>query len=363
MESINRNARQRGRVIDYKDLQYGYRRFNPLYGPDYMLDLLLVYRKFKGKRKMTVPVRRHAYLQQPFLEPVFRCADDNGRPPVERVHFILPLAGRYKTFLRFMDNFEESCLSRENDSITLAVVLFDEGGEANEIMARIAVTRSRYPHSDIRIEHVSGAFSRGLGLQRGAGLFSRDALLVFMDVDIYIHSDVLRRIRMNTIRGYRVYYPVVFSQYDPQVTGISASLNSFDNDIGYWRHSGYGILAVYNADFLDTGGFDLEIRGWGREDVDLVERFIARNMSVFRVVDVGLVHIFHSISCDPLLEAAQYQMCLGSKAHSYGSVKRLAAYVRSTPEIYRRKEVDGGNGKLQQNVLRRANTGLNAGNS
>jgi chondroitin sulfate synthase len=363
MESINRNARQRGRVIDYKDLLYGYRRFNPVYGPDYMLDLLLVYRKFKGKRKMTVPVRRHAYLQQPFLEPEFRRSDVIARQSLERVHFILPLAGRYKTFLRFMDNFEESCLSRENDTIALAVVLFDEAGEANEIMARIAVTRSRYPHADIRLEHVPGAFSRGIGLQRGAELFSRDALLVFMDVDMYINYDVIRRIRMNTVRGRRVYYPIVFSQYDPQMTGISGSLNSFDNDVGYWRHSGFGIIAVYGSDFFNTGGFDLEIRGWGREDVELFERFIARNMSVFRAVDIGLVHIFHSIACDPLLEAAQYQMCLGSKSHSYGSVKRLAAYVRSTPEIYRRKEVDGGKMKLQQNMSRRTNPGQIVGNS
>ncbi len=353
MESINRNARQRGRVIDYKDILYGYRRFNLLHGPDYI----------KGKRKMTVPVRRHAYLQQAFLEPEFRCSATPTTALKEKVHFILPLAGRYKTFLRFMDNFEESCLSREGDAIALAVVLFREAGEADEITARIAVARMRFPLADIRIENVSGAFSRGVGLQHGAGLFARDALLVFMDVDIYIESGVVRRIRMNTAYGRRVYYPIVFSQYDPQVTGIQASVTSFDDDVGYWRHSGYGILAVYNNDFLNTGGFDLEIRGWGREDVDLVDRFISRNMSVFRAVDTGLVHIFHSISCDPTLDPAQYQMCLGSKAHSFSSDKNLASMIRATPEIYRRKETDSGNGKSQQFLVRNVSAGQSIGRS
>jgi len=137
---------------------------------------------------------------------------------------------------------------------------------------------------------------------------------------------------------------------------VVGSVASFDNDVGYWRQSGYGILSVYNSDFLDTGGFDLEIRGWGREDVDLVDRFIARNVSVFRVVDTGLVHIFHSISCDPSLDAAQYQMCLGSKAHSYASVKKLASFIRSTPEIYRHNEVEGGNSNSHHHSIPDKNT-------
>jgi chondroitin sulfate synthase len=70
LQIMNKNARQKGRTIDYKDLWYGYRRVSPLYGADYVLDLLLTYRKHKG-RKMTVPVRRHAYLHQTFGEVEF----------------------------------------------------------------------------------------------------------------------------------------------------------------------------------------------------------------------------------------------------------------------------------------------------
>lgn len=65
MDLINKFSKQRGRVIDFKEIFYGYQRVNPLYGVDYMLDMLLMYKKYRGK-KMTVPVRRHAYLQQQF---------------------------------------------------------------------------------------------------------------------------------------------------------------------------------------------------------------------------------------------------------------------------------------------------------
>lgn len=65
MDLINKFSKQRGRVIDFKEVFYGYHRVNPVFGVDYMLDMLLMYKKYRGK-KMTVPVRRHTYLQRQF---------------------------------------------------------------------------------------------------------------------------------------------------------------------------------------------------------------------------------------------------------------------------------------------------------
>lgn len=65
MENINAYSKQRGRVIEFRELLYGYQRLDPIHGADYILDILLVYKKYRG-RKMTVSVRRHAYLQQSF---------------------------------------------------------------------------------------------------------------------------------------------------------------------------------------------------------------------------------------------------------------------------------------------------------
>lgn len=65
MTIVNKYSKQRGRVIDYRELIYGYWRLDPLHGADTVVDMLLTYRKYRG-HKMTVPVRRHAYLQQTF---------------------------------------------------------------------------------------------------------------------------------------------------------------------------------------------------------------------------------------------------------------------------------------------------------
>lgn len=67
MDYINNFSRQRGRVIEFRELLYGYTRTNSLYGQDLILDLLLIYKKYRGK-KMTVPVRRHLYVQRAFTD-------------------------------------------------------------------------------------------------------------------------------------------------------------------------------------------------------------------------------------------------------------------------------------------------------
>ena len=46
-------------------------RHDPLIGVDYILDILLVYRKYEG-RKMTVQVRRHAYVRNTYTSAIVR---------------------------------------------------------------------------------------------------------------------------------------------------------------------------------------------------------------------------------------------------------------------------------------------------
>lgn len=90
---------------------------------------------------------------------------------------------------------------------------------------------------------------------------------------------------------------------------------------------------MYNSDLRRVGGFDVSIVGWGKEDVDLYEKFIRSNLTVFRAVDVGLVHVFHKIECDPALAEEQMIMCLGSKATSIASQRQLARIVLKNKDI------------------------------
>ncbi|MBZ3875053.1 Chondroitin sulfate synthase 1 [Sciurus carolinensis] len=161
MEMITTNAKTQGHIIDFKELQYDYPRVNPMYGAEHILDLLLLYKKHKGK-KMTVPVRRHAYLQQIFskiqfveheeldaqelaskinqdsgslsflsnslkkLVPFQLCGSENEHKELKdkKINILIPLSGHVDMFVRFMGNFEKTCLI-PNQNVKLVILLFN----------------------------------------------------------------------------------------------------------------------------------------------------------------------------------------------------------------------------------------------
>lgn len=430
MDTINKFSKQRGRVIDFKDILYGYRRVGPRHGADYILDLLLVYKKYRG-RKMTIPVRKHVYLQQSFIGLETRMSPNNWwldggqqqQPTTAAadrkvIHFILPLAGRVDIFQRFITNFEEACL-RTGQRVSLTVVVFPKassefsssgapmmaapasskldsaaggegrGGQETTIIDVIENVQSRYPDYDIRVKMMDGPFSRAVALETGAALFGLDDLLFFVDVDVHFDVAFLDRVRLNTLQRQQVYFPIVFSQFDPTLSsssdGAAASdrktttttnvqqprhsqsvqgqeaaessstsfshnnnnnnddLSEVDNDLGYWRHFGFGIVSLYKSDLLDIGSLDTTIQGWGKEDVDLYNKAVRSNLTIFRAAEPGLVHVFHRVECDRTLVSSQMDMCLGSKASSYASVNRLANVIYANEEILKFAELSRQN--------------------
>lgn len=339
MESINSMSKERGRVIDFKELLYGYYRLDPRRGVDYILDLLLVYKKYRG-RKMMFPVRRHAYLQQAFGPLALR-----QRPALHAsstIHLILPLAGRLPVFRRFMENVERVCIDPDED-VSLTIVLhptmepddpFEQIKELAREYARRAARKHNF-HLDL-IERSEG-FARASSLELGVRSLQNasDSLLVFIDVDMIFDGRTLERIRAHTIPGRQVYFPVVFSQFDPSFIKRSSpefreSLFQIDEDRGYWRFYGFGIVGIYRSDLYRVGGLNTSIRGWGLEDVDLFDRVVKDStggLSIFRAPDPGLIHVFHPIECNAAsMDAKQLKMCLGTRASTYASQRLLARY-------------------------------------
>ena len=53
MEDVNKISRNMGRFLEYRKTLYGYYKYEPKYGMNYILDMFLIYRKYLGK-KMSV---------------------------------------------------------------------------------------------------------------------------------------------------------------------------------------------------------------------------------------------------------------------------------------------------------------------
>lgn len=372
-----KNGHPSSSLLDYHSLYYGYVQLNAQVGVQYILDLLMIYRRYGGERPLTIPMRRHAHAVQTFSEPFVRqfpmeeveeYREEELKTTSTRtattfsnqrvVNIVVPLAGRLSTFRRFLANF--ALIYESDPCLTLSVVLFGSAAEdqftnitdLKWTLLQMATQQLHLPPEVFRVlpMNASTPFSRGVAFQRSLELFEGGddeddgQLLFFLDVDMHFTGDVLGRVRRNVIRQKQVYFPVVYSQYSNEVSDSqgrkrrnqeSSSLESYHhqdniNDLdGYWRQFGFGIVALYKEDLLRVGGYETSIRGWGMEDVALYDRFVsASNLTVFRAVEPGLVHVYHPISCDQQLAAVQYEMCLGTKLSSLDSTSQLAAFIR-----------------------------------
>lgn len=248
------------------------------------------------------------------------------------------------------------------------MVFFEEPATLQPFLNEISQVKQAFPSAVLNHISLSGNFSRGKALDLAARseYINDNDIIFFIDVDMTFRRETLDRIRMNTVRHRQVYFPIVFSQYDPNrirhVADDNDETNRFGYEFGFFRQFGYGICAIYRSDILNPNinGFNTDITGWGLEDVKLLERIIKLNqnqpsqllntaegsddpsiafnnyeslkpkmLSVFRSADDTLIHVFHPINCDKNLEESQYQMCQGTKANTLGSYKLIESVLLS----------------------------------
>jgi len=342
LDSINAEASEKGRVIEFRDLFYAYVNSDPVYGLTYILDLLLLYKRYKGN-KMTVKVRRHVYVRQPFLTPsvwledshdhnppyfpvqvsgdgeVQAAAADTNTDPRRVVNFIVPVAGEKKipVLKRFLEDYEKEILSQLQPARLVLVVFREQDGDdnmENAVRDGVSSLETNYPGYDFTVIVLNMKFSRGIGMMEGVKLCAMTDLLFLVDVDIQFNVDVPDLIRSFTRIGEQVYFPIVFSLFKGETDG-------------YWRDFGYGIMAAYRQDIERVHGFNTTIVGWGKEDVDLFDRFVATNLTIFRSPAPQLVHRYHEVTCSKDLSAAQANACISSRANNYLSLPTLVSQI------------------------------------
>ena len=335
--------KDKGKKI-YKNSHHNflYQTLNPILGHINIVNAR-VHSEITGEKenKLHTVNQRFGHLELDELE----CTDNRGNN-AERINFIVPLYGKNDTFIRFMNNFEETIL-KHNENVSLLVAFFKDGRNEvhyKEIDQFIHNLKSKYPNHELHLLELIGEFQRAIALQKASSEFPDNSLLFFVDVDCVIEQSLLYRIRQNTYQGKQVYFPITFSQYIPEMVktlqNVSSDVNvteMFSNNKGYWRIWGYGLLALYKSDLDKVGGFNTNIKGWGKEDTDLATNIINKKLNIFRSTDNGLIHIYHKINCDPKLSHRQFVMCTGTKRATYGSAQALSEILYNNPDIQRKQ--------------------------
>ena len=183
---------------------------------------------------------------------------EQGRGHLKQINMIVPLFRKQVAFSRFIRTFEEVCL-QPGDNVRLYIIVFLGESPDNEselaLQETMSITEqlaSRYGDKErIKVNSVRGKFARARALQYGMAQVESQDLLFFIDVDMVWTAKTLQRVRLNTKIGESVYFPVVFSEFDPAITyGQNVAPNHFliNDETGYWRVYGFGIMSAYKSD-------------------------------------------------------------------------------------------------------------------
>lgn len=68
-----------------------------------------------------------------------------------------------------------------------------------------------------------------------------------------IKQDFLNRVRLNTIRGTQVFFPVPFSEYSPAIVNVSPFQEiDINKNIGHFDPMSFEFVGFFNSDFKTT---------------------------------------------------------------------------------------------------------------
>lgn len=256
------------------------------------------------------------------------------------INIIVPLSKRVDAFKQFMSNFRLVCI--QQDSLVHLTVVYFGRDQVDKIKAIIDQTTRETRFRSFTLILLHEDFSRGRGLEVGARAWRRNqnVLLFFCDVDIHFTADFLSSCRLNAEPGKKVYYPVLFSQYNPSIIYSNQTQPPtvqqqlvIRKDSGFWRDFGFGMTCQYRSDFLNIGGFDRSIKSWGLEDVHLYRKYLHSKLMVIRSPSRGLVHLWHEKSCADELPPDKFKMCMQTKAMSEASHGQLG-------ELFFKREIE-----------------------
>ncbi|XP_028650006.1 chondroitin sulfate N-acetylgalactosaminyltransferase 2 isoform X1 [Erpetoichthys calabaricus] len=249
------------------------------------------------------------------------------------INIVVPLSGRTEAFARFMQNFREVCIEQDK-RVHLTVVYFGQESltEVKTILETISSETNFFNYTIVPLDE---EFARGHGLDIAVRSWIKgNVLMFFCDVDVYFTADFLNTCRLNASPNKKVFFPVVFSLYNPAIVYGNADLAPpiehqliHKKDTGFWRDFGFGMTCHYREDFLSIGGFDLDVKGWGVEDVHLYRKYLHSELIVVRTPVAGLFHLWHEKLCDDELTPDQYRMCMQSKAMNEASHAHLGMLV------------------------------------
>ncbi|CAD7684439.1 unnamed protein product [Nyctereutes procyonoides] len=342
---------------------------------------------------------RHVTLFCPF-GPLMKVKSEMIDITRSNINIIVPPAERTEAFAQFMQNFRDVCIHQDK-RIHLTVMYFGKEGLSKvkftlESVTRLASSTCESNFHNYTLVSLNEEFNRGQGLNVGARARDKgEVLMFFCDVDIYFSAKFLNSCWVNA----DLYNPAIVYASQDIPEPVEQQLVELGSQKGFWLlarvwlwndlsvsirfpdHShthterererereaetqaeGEAGSMHWEPDAgFDPGspgsrpgpkadakpmrhpgiprGFDVEVKGWGGEDVHLYRKYLHGDLIVIQTPVPGLFHLWHEKRCADELTPEQYRVCIQSKAMNEASHSHLGVLVfREETETHLHKQ-------------------------
>ncbi|XP_005166733.2 chondroitin sulfate N-acetylgalactosaminyltransferase 1 [Danio rerio] len=279
-------------------------------------------------REDNVPDFRRLVFFRPFA-PLVKVREDLLDASQLLINIIVPLTNTVDTFRRFMQQFSEVCIGQ--DGLTHLTVVFFGSEKMEEVKGILDVISRRMKYRNMTLIHLNEDFSRSRALDVGARAWKHDnVLLFFCDVNVHFTAEFLNSCRINAQPGQKVFYPVMFSLYNPELlygqhVPPAQQQMVVRKDYGFWKDDDFSTACLYRSDFMNAGGFGaFSARGSDTADLHLYRKLLHSGMMVVRAPSRGLFLMWHQTVCS---STEAFQQCVQNKALNEASHAQLGLRV------------------------------------
>ncbi|XP_065565321.1 chondroitin sulfate synthase 2-like [Artemia franciscana] len=328
--------------LKYNRLINGYRRYDPVRGMDYLVDMEFidsltqeeVWRRIEGARLLT----KVESVPMPYVT-------ENAR--INMIAFVSE--EQVENAKHFLELYHRHCLSKKENSFLTLVLLNSDGYALSDPFQQVKELASQYsaqykkdgPKIAIQSLKIGRDIPDALAiLDIAIKKLNPDSLVLLCSLNMEIYSDFLNRVRMNTIAGMQVFSPIPFSEYNPLVAYRNGD-RPVELDVttahGFYNEHSYDHISFYVADYVASRKNISNEVPIAKSEKDLLNpdflkssygtvttMFIkSQKLHVLRAVDPFLRLRYVEKDCSGLW-GTQFEFCNESRLKSQGTRSQLA---------------------------------------
>ncbi|XP_006814083.1 chondroitin sulfate synthase 2-like [Saccoglossus kowalevskii] len=322
-------------IFTYHSLVNGYRRFDPVRGMEYTLDLAL---NKKGENKI---IHKRCHLLRPLSKveiiPMPYVTENS------RVNIVLPVQIHDRErFTSFIESYAQVCLETHDNTVLMTVFVYQpahakdmkENDIFQDLKSLLGYYEKKYPGSQLPWVSIQTNIPSPFAVMEVVSpKFPENSLFFLASVDLELSMEFLNRCRMNSIQTWQVYFPMPFALFDPTIVNTKSPQSvktDVSKDNGHFDIYMYDYAGFYNADYNNAMALWKEKHpnlDHMHSDTDFYNMFLNLKVHVFRAVEPSLKRKYRPRVCNPVLSEDYYRRCQQSNSEGIGSRSQLANYL------------------------------------